>query len=312
MEEQIERNGLVIGSTGLIGRHLTLELREYSSNLVIAGYNKRIPTGLLAAGGLIEKVDVADKESIRAVVEKRNIGTIYNLAAGLSIEIAKNPEILERVNRGGLENVIELAKEYSLRVFYPSSIAVYGPKAPRVNVPENAELDPITDYGKDKIAGEKKIRESGIDGRMLRIPGVIGPGEHGDGTTEYAIDMIYAALNNQPYESPLEPNTELPMIDVRDLVHAVRLIMEAPRDQIQQIGYNAPGYSFTPAELGKLLMQLFPRSSQFRLSYRRDPGKQEIADSWPNSIDGLLAFIDFRYKPQHGIKDTSVYLSAAK
>jgi len=258
-----DRNILVIGSTGSIGRPLTLELREYSSNLVIAGYNSRVPTGSLEGGGLSDKVDVTNKEAIREVIERRNIGTIYHLAAGLSMD---SPEIIRRVNKVGLENVVDIAKEYDdLReddfgFLYPSSIGAYGPKAPKVNAPEDAELDPITDYGKDKIAGEKKIRESGIDGRMLRIPGVIGPGDHGDGTTEWAIDMIYAALNNQSYESPVKPDTELPMIDIRDLTHAVRLIMEAPREQIQPIGHNVPGYSLTPAGLGELLMELFPQN----------------------------------------------------
>jgi len=307
---------LVTGSAGAIGRNQTLALRaRYGSDMVVAGYNRTLLTGSLTDGPSVQ-VDVTDKEGLRSIIEKHKVGEIYHNAALLSIKAEKNPEDAENVNVGGLENVLEVARKYDLKVFWPSSIAVFGSTAPKDNTPQDAPLDPEFEYGRNKKAGEALIKEafekSGVDVRSVRYPGINGRGKPGPGTTEYAIEMIYAAVGqeqgqDEPYVCPLRPDTALPMMDMRDATRAALEIMGAPQEQIRvRTSYNLAAISFTPVELEQEIKRLVPG---FRVRYdETDELKQKVADSWPHSIDDSAARKHFGWRHQIGLEEMAKYI----
>lgn len=319
LEEKVvsmENRILVTGAAGAIGRRLVPELREqYGTDLVVAGYNRTPLTGLLASGPM-ERVNVVDKDALRATIERHDIGTVYHLAAMLSIAAEKNPELAKEVNEKGFTNVLELAGEYKLRLFWPSSIAVFGPAAPKDNTPQDAPLDPTTNYGKAKVLseqqGETYFNEQGVDFRSVRLPGVNDRLEEGEkpgpGTTEYVMDMVYAAKKNKPYVSPLRPDTMLPMMDMRDVIGAIKQIMAVPKEQINiHTSYNLDGMSFTPEQLEKSIRELI-NSPNFKVSYEIDSLKQPIADSWPDSIDDSAARKDWDWKPKYDLTKMVKYM----
>ncbi|MBI2140830.1 NAD-dependent epimerase/dehydratase family protein [Candidatus Woesearchaeota archaeon] len=296
--------GMVSGAVGAIGRRLVPALRgQYGSELVVAGYNNTPLTGVLAEGPSA-KVDVTDMAALRLIIEKYNIKTIYHLAALLSIAAEKNPARAQEVNTTGFMNVLEAAREYGLKVFWPSSIAVFGPDAPKQDTPQDAPLNPVTVYGKGKVAGElqgkKYFEEYGVDFRSVRFPGLndrLAEGEKpGPGTTEYAMDMIAAAKENRPYKSPLRADTMLPMMDMRDAIRAILGIMGAPAKNITiRTSYNLAAVSFTPAMLQAEIRRQVDRPG-FKVSYDEiDQMKQGIADSWPDRIGGSVARRDWRW-----------------
>lgn len=317
VEMENKKGHFVPGAAGAIGRRLVPALRgQYGSELVVAGYNNTPLTGVLAEGPSV-RADVTDIDALRSIIKGYNIGTIYHLAALLSVAAEKNPERAQEVNTAGFMNVLEVAREYGLRVFWPSSIAVFGPDAPRQDTPQDAPLNPVTVYGKGKVAGELRGREyfekHGVDFRSVRFPGLndrLAVGERpGPGTTEYAMDMIAAAKENRPYKSPLRADTMLPMMDMRDAIRAILGIMGAPAKNITiRTSYNLAAASFTPAELEAEIRRQVDKPG-FEVSYDEiDKMKQGIADSWPGSIDDRAARRDWRWNHAYGFAEMVTHM----
>lgn len=303
---------LVTGGAGAIGRNLLPSLYvAYGPQAIVAGYN-RTPLAGLPKGILSAQVDVSDEVKLRSVIEdyELNGGDIYHFAALLSIAAEQDPERARRVNMGGLTNVLELAKEYGMKVFWPSSIAVFGSTAPKYNTPQDAQLDPEFEYGRNKVDGERLLKqffdEFGIDVRSVRYPGLIGPGKPGPGTTEYSIEMIYAAVRGEPYTTPLKPDTALPMMDMRDAIRAALEIMAVPKERIKiRTSYNLSAMSFTPEQLAEEIKKHIPT---FEIYYEPDSLKQRVADSWPNSINDQSARDHWGWRHQYGLVETTEYM----
>ena len=282
---------LVIGACGQLGTELTASLRaKYGASHVVASdihppknENKNQP---------FEVLDAMDFNAIKKIVEKHQINVIYHLAAILSAKGEQNPELAWNLNMTSLLNVLTLAKEKKeIKIFWPSSIAVFGPNTPKDNTPQNCIMDPNTVYGISKLAGERWCayfnEKYGVDVRSVRYPGLIGYKTlPGGGTSDYAVDIFYKILQNQPYECFLEENAYLPMMYMDDAVAATIQIMEAPVEQIKiRSSYNLAAISFSPQELFKAIKTLKPDA---QISYTPD-FRQAIADSWPNSIDDTPA-----------------------
>lgn len=298
----METKILVTGATGAIGRNLVPALRKrYGKQNVYAGYNNRIPQGELADGPCLQ-VDVVNKEQLRKIISEHKITSIYHLAALISVAAEKDPEAAERVNNQGLYNVLEVMAEqpYPMSGFWASSIAVYGPNLPKENVKEDVVLQPTTVYGKGKVLGEQTIfkfcQQHHSDVRIIRLPGLNGPGKPGPGTTEYAIEMTQAAAKSNHYTVPLRPDTTMPMMDMRDAVNGILQLMAAPKEKIE-VGkpYNIAAFSFSPQELVKVVRKFNPH---FTVEYQPKEINQRIADSWPHTID------DSRARKQWGWRST--------
>ena len=309
---EMEGNILVTGATGAIGRNLVPLLREkYGTDKVIAGYNSRIPQGSLADGPMVQ-VNVVNKAELYSIVTnpERKVSSIYHLAALLSVAAEEDPEKAEQVNTQGLQNVLDIMAEQvadgkNMTGFWASSIGVYGKGLPAENVAEDVMLDPITVYGKGKVVGEKVIKEfyekNGVDVRIIRFPGLNGPGKPGPGTTEYAIRMIQAAANGNDYTVPLRQDTTMPMMDMRDAVQGIMKIIDAPKDKIEVASpYNIAAFSFSPEELLKVVQEFNP---SFTVEYSPDEGMQGTADSWPNTIDDSRARIQWGWKSTISLKE---------
>jgi len=309
---EMEGNILVTGATGAIGRNLVPLLREkYGRDKVIAGYNSRIPQGSLADGPMVQ-VNVVNKDELYSIVTnpEKPVSSIYHLAALLSVAAEQDPEAAERVNTQGLRNVLDVmaeqvAKGIYMTGFWASSIAVYGEDLPAENVAEDVVLKPFTVYGKGKITGEQAIAEfykkAGVDVRVIRFPGLNGPGKPGPGTTEYAIEMIQAAANGNEYTVPLRQDTTMPMMDMRDAVQGIMKLMAAPKDKIEVASpYNIAAFSFSPEELAKVVQEFNP---SFTVDYNPDELKQRIADSWPNTIDDSRARNQWGWKSDISLKE---------
>lgn len=289
---------LVTGSVGQIGSELVPMLRDkYGTENVVAGYRSTEPGSVLKEGP-VERVDVSDKEALKGVIEKYNIDTVYHLASLLSAVGEKNPDLAWDVNMDGLRHVLDLAKDYKLRVFWPSSIAVFGPTTPKDNTPQETVLAPNTMYGITKVAGELLtnyyFEKFGVDVRSLRYPGLISwKTAPGGGTTDYAVEIFHDALEKGEYTSFLSENSSLPMMYMDDAIQATIQIMEASSDKIKtRLGYNLAAISFTPAEIAAEIKKHIP---DFSISYETD-FRQQIADSWPNSIDDSAARKDWGWQ----------------
>lgn len=290
---------LVIGSTGQIGTELVPALREiHGVYNVIAGYYPNPPTGKLVEGPY-EYVDVTDVKSIIGVIEKYDVDEIYNLAAVLSATGERNPQLAWRVNMIGLYNVLELAREYRLRVFWPSSIAVFGQTTPKYNTPQCTIIEPTTMYGITKYAGELLARyyanKYDLDIRGVRWPGIISSSAlPGGGTTDYAVEMFYYAVEGKPYVCYLREDTMLPMMYIPDAVKSVIELMKTDKSRLKiLVGYNVAAFSFTPRQLEEEIKKYIPG---FKVEYRPDY-RQTIADSWPRSIDDSVAREEWGWKP---------------
>ncbi|MEO1262197.1 MAG: NAD-dependent epimerase/dehydratase family protein [Bacteroidota bacterium] len=288
---------LVIGANGQIGTVLTEALQaRYGIENVIAS-DIRQP---LFQNGIFELVDVLNADQLSMVVEKHNINQIYHLAAILSAKGEEKPIWAWEVNMGGLMNVFEVALEKGIkRVFYPSSIAVFGKNAPKKNTPQETNLAPNTVYGISKVAGELWceyfFNQYHLDVRSIRYPGVVGyQSEPGGGTTDYAVDIFHYAVKGKPFNCFLKEKTALPMIYMDDAIRATIELMEAPSENITvRTSYNVTGMSFTPSELADSIKTHVP---DFEIVYAPDH-RQRIADSWPNSIDDSLARRDWHWMP---------------
>ena len=292
---------LIIGASGQIGIELTLALRKKWGNEAVIASDIRPTTEPDLLSGPYEILDVLDKQALADTIERHNVGEVYLLAALLSATAEKNPEFAWRLNMEGLFNVLDLAREKKItQLFWPSSIAVFGPSTPRHLTPQHTTMEPTTVYGISKLAGERwcaYYRERyGVDVRSIRYPGLIGyRSEPGGGTTDYAVDIFYKAIEQGCYTCFLKEDTELPMMMMEDAIRATINIMEAPAESIREHGgYNIAGCSFTPAQLATIIQQSIPT---FSISYAPD-FRQAIADSWPASIDDHAARFDWGWKSE--------------
>lgn len=297
---------LVTGATGQIGSELTLELREkYGHENVVAGGHKRSPSEALLKSGPFEVVDATEKESLVNVVRKYDVQRIYHLASLLSAVGEQNPQVAWRVNMDGLYNVLEIAREDKLAsVFWPSSIAVFGTGAPRVTTPQNTILIPGTMYGVTKVAGELLcnyyFKRFGVDVRSLRYPGIISSETPpGGGTTDYAVAIFYEAVRHKQYTCFLREDTMLPMMYMPDCIKATIDLMEADSSKINcRTSYNLTAISFTAGELAAEIKKHYP---DFRCGYKPD-FRQNIADSWPMSIDDSVARKEWGWTPSYDLR----------
>lgn len=296
---------LVIGASGQIGVELTLALRKlYGAQNVIAS-DLREQNPLLEGTGPYVSMDVMNKEMLHVQVIRQNITQIYLLAAILSATGEKNPNLAWHLNMQGLLNVLDIAKEENLtKVYWPSSIAVFGPTSPKTNCPQQTIIEPTTVYGISKYAGEfwcnYYFNKFGVDVRSLRYPGLISyKSAPGGGTTDYAVEIYHEALQNAAYTCFLKKDTYLPMMYMPDAIRATIELMEAPKEQIKvRTSYNLSGMSFSPAEIADSIQQHIP---SFQMSYEPDY-RQGIADSWPQSIDDSVAQQDWGWKPEYDLQ----------
>jgi nucleoside-diphosphate-sugar epimerase len=292
---------LVIGACGQIGVELTLALRKiYGSANVIAS-DLREENPLLHGTGPYVSLDVMNKEMLHVQVIRQNITQIYLLAAILSATGEKNPNLAWHLNMQGLLNVLDIAREEKLsKIYWPSSIAVFGPTSPKQQCPQQTIIEPTTVYGISKYAGEfwcnYYFQRFGVDVRSLRYPGLISyKSAPGGGTTDYAVEIYHDALEDKSYECFLREDTYLPMMYMPDAIRATIELMEAPAERISvRTSYNLSGMSFSPKEIAASIQKHIP---EFSISYAPDY-RQSIADSWPQSIDDSVARRDWGWKQE--------------
>lgn len=291
---------LVIGACGQIGSELTMELRKNYKQVVAADLNEPKSADLKDSGEFIH-FDVLNKHGIHEVIKKYGITQIYHLAAILSATGEKNPEMAWRINMKGLRNVLDACVEENIsKLFWPSTIAVFGPTTPRQNTPQWTVMEPNTIYGISKQAGERWCdyywQKKNLDVRSVRYPGLISyktPG--GGGTTDYAIDIYFEAKKNKHYSCFLAEDTRLPMMYMPDAIRATIELMEAPQDKVKvRSSYNISAMSFTPSEVAVSIQKEIP---DFNIDYAPD-FRQKIAANWPESIDASVAEKDWGWKPE--------------
>lgn len=295
---------LVIGAGGQLGSELTQALWERHGKESVIATDIKTPGGILAKGNF-EILDVLKPKQLFDFVSKNRINQIYHLAAVLSATGEKNPKFAWQLNMEGLIHVLDAAVEFSIeKVYWPSSIAVFGPKTPKENTPQHTIMDPTTIYGISKLAGERwcdwYFRNRGLDVRSLRYPGLIGyKSRPGGGTTDYAVDIFFRALEGRNYTCFLKPDTYLPMMYMDDAIKATIDLMEAPASKVKvRSGYNISAMSFCPAEIAAEIQKQIPG---FSVSYQPD-FRQAIADSWPKSIDDSAARNDWGWQPDFDLK----------
>ena len=300
------KNILVIGSTGQIGSELTAELRaRYGGDHVVAGYIPGAePKGALAEGGPSALADVTNGEQLAAVVREHQIDTIYNLAALLSVVAEQKPRLAWRIGIDGLWNVLEVARENGCAVFTPSSIGSFGPNTPHELTPQDTIQRPRTIYGVSKVTTELLsdyyFLKYGTDTRSVRFPGLISyVTPPGGGTTDYAVDIFYAAVRGEKFVCPIAKGTRMDMMYMPDGLRAAIELMEANPDRlIHRNGFNVTAMSFAPENIYKEIRRRCP---DFEMEYQVDPLKQAIAESWPNSLDDSAARDEWGWHPNFGI-----------
>jgi len=297
---------LVTGAVGQIGSELTPALRErYGNDNVVATGHKTPPSAELRDAGPFEFIDVTRRETIEAAVEKYGINTIYHLAAILSAVGEQKPQLAWDVNMNGLYNILEVAREHQMeRVFCPSSIAAFGPDTPRDNTPQETVLRPRTMYGVTKVAGELLcdyyFYRFGLDVRGVRYPGIISSETlPGGGTTDYAVEIFYEAIKHHSYNCFLKEDTVLPMMYMPDCIKAAMDLMEADLSRLKHhADYNLAAFSFSPTELVEEISVHIPG-----LACTYDPDfRQQIADSWPRTIDDRAAREEWGWEPQYDLQ----------
>jgi len=295
---------LVIGACGQIGVELTTALRGIYGNENVLASDLREEHDLLKGTGPYVTCDVMNKEMLHVLILRHNITQVYLLAAILSATGEKNPGLAWHINMQSLLNVLEIAKEEKLhKIYWPSSIAVFGPTSPRQNTPQHTVIEPTTIYGISKYAGERWCEyyhtHYGIDVRSLRYPGLISyKSAPGGGTTDYAVEIYHEALRDKDYTSFLSEDTYLPMMYMPDAIRATIELMEAPAEKVKiRSSYNLSAMSFSPKEIGATIQKHIP---EFSLSYKPD-FRQAIANGWPQSIDDSKAQQDWNWKPQYDL-----------
>ena len=296
---------LIIGASGQIGTELVMELRKMHGNDMIIASDIKESSQEVMSSGPFESLDVMNEELLRKIVKKHNITQVYLLAALLSATAEKNIEFAWRLNIRSHSHVLDLAREGLIKkIFWPSSIAVFGPTTPKINTPQHTIMEPNTVYGISKQTGERwneyYFNNFNVDVRSLRYPGLIGwKSAPGGGTTDYAVDIFHQAIKHNKYESFLDKNTALPMMYMSDAIRATIEIMEAPIEKIKiRSSYNLAGISFTPKEITEQISKYIPN---FEISYNLD-FRQKIADSWPSSIDDTQAQNDWGWDAKYNLE----------
>jgi nucleoside-diphosphate-sugar epimerase len=296
---------LVTGAVGQIGSELTMALRRrYGNDNVIATGRKTQPSPTLRDSGPFEFIDITQRETVEQVVEEYDIDTIYNMAAILSAVGEEKPLLCWQVNVNGLNNILEIAREHAMtRVFVPSSIAVFGPETPRDNTPQETILKPKTIYGITKVAGELLgdyyVKRFNLDVRGIRYPGIISSETlPGGGTTDYAVEMFYAAIKKQLYRCFVREDTILPMMYMPDCIKGTIQLMEADVSKLRHhCDFNLASMSFSAGELAAEIQKYIPN---FTCEYEPD-FRQVIAESWPRSIDDRVARKEWGWKPSYDL-----------
>ena len=312
MKERI----LIIGSSGQIGTELVIELRNIYGNDNVIASDIRLSSVEVMESGPFEKLNIMDEKLLRNIVKKYKITQVYLLAALLSANAEKNIELGWSLNMRSHSHVLDLAKDGLIKkIFWPSSIAVFGPTSPMENTPQYTVMEPNTVYGITKQAGERwneyYFNKFGVDVRSLRYPGLIGwKAAPGGGTTDYAVDIFHQAIQHKKYESFLSENTGLPMMYMTDAIRATINLMEAPAAQVKiRSSYNLAGVSFTPKQIAEEIKKHIP---DFEISYSPD-FRQAIADSWPSSIDDSYAKKDWGWELKYDLeKMTSIMMKNLK
>lgn len=312
----MESNILVLGASGQIGTELTQKLRLiYGNNHVIAS-DIRMASDEIMASGPFEIIDATNKEAIFTVIKKYKITQVYLLAAMLSATAEQHPQKAWNLNMNSLLAVLDLAKEKHIKqIYWPSSIAVFGPTTPKENTPQKTVMEPSTVYGISKVSGEFWCNyyhsKYGVDIRSLRYPGIISwKTKPGGGTTDYAVDIYFKAIEHKKYECFLSENTRLPMMYMDDAVNATIALMKAKPEDIKiRNGYNLAAMSFTPKEIALEIKKYIP---DFKITYKPD-FRQQIADSWPSTIDDSAARKDWNWEHKFDLKTmTKVIINQIK
>jgi len=300
------RKILVTGACGQVGHELVPALRtRYGSSSVIAAGHKTAPDHVLLDAGPFRFVDCTNLESIGRVVKESNVGVIYHLSAMLSAVAETNPHQAWSVNVDGLRNILEIAREFGCAVFVPSSIAVFGPGTPLDMTPQDTIQRPKTIYGAAKVTGELLCdyyyHRFGVDTRGVRWPGLISyVAPPGGGTTDYAVEMLYAAANERRYTACfIGKDTHLDMMYMPDAIRAAIEIMEAEPSRLRhRNAYNIASMSFAPEQLAEEIRKHVP---EFVVHYNVDPLRQRIADSWPNQMDDTAAREEWGWNPKYDL-----------
>ncbi len=300
------RKILVIGAGGQIGIELVIRLRQMIGNdqVVAADIKEQCPDALL--NGPYERMDALERDDVRSFIIEEKITEVYLLAALLSATAEKNPAFAWKLNMEGLFTILDLAKEgHVKKIFWPSSIAVFGPTTPQVNTPQLTIMEPTTVYGISKQAGERWCEyyydQYGVDVRSIRYPGLISyTSLPGGGTTDYAVDIFYQAKLRNKYTCFLSENTRLPMMYMQDAIRATIELMDAPKNKIKiRSSYNLSGCNFTPKEVTEEILLHQP---EFEVNYEPD-FRQKIADTWPGSIDDNSSRNDWGWCEQVDLKE---------
>ncbi len=296
------KNILITGAAGQIGSELTELLRnQYGNDQVIAAIHSN-SNKIVYIDKPFYKLDIRNKSSLKDAVEQYSIDTIIHLASLLSAKAEKNPQLAWDVNVNGLMNVLEVARINKCTLFFPSSIGAFGPGTPRDNTPQVTIQRPNSIYGISKLSGELLCdyyyHRYEVDARGLRYPGIISyQALPGGGTTDYAVEMFYSALQNNQYECYLEPNTMLDMMYMPDALHALVKLMQADSEKLlHRNAYNITAMSFAPQQLASEIKKHLP---EFEVNYKIDPIRQAIADSWPNNMDDSCAREEWGWCPSY-------------
>ncbi len=297
---------LITGAVGQIGSELTMVLREkYGNDNVIATGHKSKPGEKLLNSGPFQFINCLDIKTVDEVVKKYDVNTIYHLAALLSAVAEENPQLAWDVNINGLYNVLEVARERNCAVFTPSSIGAFGPGTPLDNTPQDTIQRPNTMYGVTKVAGELLCdyyyKRFGVDTRGLRYPGIISyETRPGGGTTDYAVEIFYEAIKNKKYTCFLKKGTYLDMMYMPDAINSAMNLMEAdPAKLKHRNAFNVTAMSFDPEGIANEIKKIIP---DFKIDYKVDPARQDIAESWPNNMDDSAAREEWGWKPGYNLE----------
>ncbi|EPA0802801.1 L-threonine 3-dehydrogenase [Enterococcus hirae] len=294
---------LVTGCLGQIGSELVLRLREDLGNENVVATDIRMPEKL-EDGELFEILDVMDYEKMRALVEKYQVDTLIHLAALLSAVAEAKPKFAWDLNMVGLVNALEVAREFKLKFFTPSSIGAFGPNTPKDETPQDTLQRPTTMYGVTKVAGELLCdyyyTKYGVDTRGVRFPGLISYKTlPGGGTTDYAVDIYYSAIKEGKYTCFIDRGTAMDMMYMPDAIDAIVQLMNAdPKNLVHRNAFNISAMSFEPEEIKASIKKVFP---DFEMDYAVDPVRQSIADSWPNSLDISCAQKEWGFQPRYDL-----------
>ncbi len=306
---------LVIGATGQIGSALITKLRkEYGCNNVVAGYIEGAPmSDELRESGPLEVADVTNAKQIADIVDKYKIDSVYNLAAILSAQAEKRPLLAWNIQIGGVLNLLEMAREKKFAIFTPSSIGAFGNSSPKMKTPQDTIQRPLTMYGVSKVSCELLsdyyYHKYGVDTRSVRFPGLISYETlPGGGTTDYAVEIYYAAVKGEQFEIPVKAGTFMDMMYMPDALKAMVMLMEAdPTRLIHRNSFNIASMSFDPEIIYNEVKKFYP---DFVAEYNIDPVRQAIADSWPDMLDDSCARAEWDWKPDYDLHSMSVDMIA--